>query len=134
MGLWALAFAGAHFLTFAGLDYRFDLPLLWIGLAQQPFVIVGAVAFLLLLVLGVTSVPGLRDSMGRSWPWVQRLVYVVGAMAVWHVLWVKKDPWEAWRYPVILGVLLALRIPPLRVAISGLRERLFHRKAERLPE
>ncbi len=130
LGLWALAFAGAHFFTFAGLDYRFDLPLLWIGLAYQPFVIVGVVALLLMLILGVTSVSALRDSMGRAWLWVQRLVYLAGAMAVWHVLWSRKDPWEAWRYPVILGILLVVRVAPVRRAISGLRERMFLRKAE----
>ncbi len=120
-GLWSLGYALLHFLTFAGWDYRFDLRLLWGGIAYQPFVLVGAGALLLLATLGVTSWPGLRRKMGRSWRWVQRLVYLAGVVDVWHALWVKKSFWEAWWYPVILGALLMMRVPPVAGAITRLR-------------
>ena len=114
LGLWSLGYTTLHFLTFAAWDYRLDLSLLRIGIFAQPFVLVGMSAFLLLLVLGVTSWPGLRDRMGRSWIWVQRLVYIAAVLDVWHVLWLKKSFWEAWHYPAILTILFVFRIPPVR--------------------
>ncbi len=127
LGLWALAYTILHFLTFVGWDYRFDPALLRIGIFAQPFVLVGMGAFLLLLVLGVTSLPGLRQRMGRAWRWVQRLVYLASALAVWHIMWVRKDPWEVWRYPVLLAILLLLRIPHIRRIIVRVRRRIFAR-------
>ncbi|MGC9348673.1 MAG: sulfite oxidase heme-binding subunit YedZ [Anaerolineae bacterium] len=120
-GLWSLAYTTLHFLTFVAWDYRLDLDLLRIGIFSQPFVLVGMSAFLLLLVLGVTSWPGLRAQMGRSWIWVQRLVYVAAVLDVWHVLWLKKRLWEAWHYPAILVILLVFRVPQVRRAVAEAR-------------
>ncbi len=124
LGLWALAFAGVHALAFVGWDYRFDPALLRAGVAYQPFVWVGMVAFLLLAGLGVTSIPELRKRMGRWWRRVQRMTYLAGGLAVWHVLWVKKSPWEAWGYPVVLVGLLLIRVPPVRRAIRRWRRQI----------
>ncbi|MCJ7551673.1 MAG: sulfoxide reductase heme-binding subunit YedZ [Anaerolineae bacterium] len=126
-GLWSLAYTTLHFLTFAGWDYRFDPALLRIGIFSQPFVLVGMGAFLILLVLGVTSWPRLQRSMGRSWRRVQRGVYVAAVLDVWHVLWLKKSVWEAWRYPAILAVLFILRIPQIRKGVEGLRTLLLEK-------
>jgi methionine sulfoxide reductase heme-binding subunit len=131
LGMWSLAFAGLHFLTFAVWDYGFNLPLLWVGLAYQPFVVIGSAAFLILLVLGVTSHSGLRKRLGGAWAWVQRLVYLAGALAVWHVVWIKKDLREALGYPALLASLLIIRLPPLRRAVSRLRGELSHHRGER---
>jgi len=122
LGLWSLVTSALHFLTFAGWDYRFDPALLRIGIFSQPFVLVGMGAFLILLVLGVTSWPRLQRSMGRSWCWVQRGVYIAAVLDVWHVLWLKKSAWEAWRYPAILAVLFILRIPQIRKGVEGGRK------------
>jgi methionine sulfoxide reductase heme-binding subunit len=124
LGLWSMVFAALHFLAFAGWDYRFDPALLRIGIFAQPFIIVGLAAFLLLLVLGVTSIPALRGTMGRTWPWVQRLAYVAAGLSVWHIIWVKKNPLEAWEYPVILAGLLLLRIPLVKRTIVRVRKSL----------
>lgn len=120
-GLWAMLYAALHMLVFAGWDYRFDFALLRIGIFDQPFVIVGLGALLLLLLLGITSIPALRGKMGQTWPWVQRLVYLAAVLAVWHILWLKKNPLEAWLYPVILGILLVFRIPQVKSAITRLK-------------
>jgi sulfoxide reductase heme-binding subunit YedZ len=121
LGLWSLAFALLHFLAFAAWDYRLDFSLLRIAIFDQPFVLVGAGALLILVVLGVTSLPRLRKRLGKTWPWVQRAVYLGVVLDVWHVLWLKKNPLEAWRYPAILIFLLLLRLPPVRRSLRRLR-------------
>ncbi len=131
LGLWALAFVVLHVLAFAGWDYRFDPVLLRIGIFEQPFVLVGLSAFLILLALGVTSFAGLQKSMGRSWRWLQRTVYLAGVLDVWHVLWIKKNAREAWRLPVILAVLLLFRLPPVQRLIVDVRKRITGKGSER---
>jgi len=65
--------------------------------------------------------------MGRSRRWVQRGVYVAAVLDVWHVLWLKKSVWEAWRYPAILAVLFILRIPQIRKGVERLRKLLLEK-------
>ncbi|MGC9523389.1 MAG: sulfite oxidase heme-binding subunit YedZ [Anaerolineae bacterium] len=124
LGLWALAYTALHLLTFIGWDYRFDRALLRTGVLEQPFVLIGFGAFLLLAALGITSLQGLRVRMGRFWRPFQRLIYLAAALDVWHVLWLRKDPWEVWYYPVILAGLLVLRIPPVGRTIAGVGDHI----------
>jgi methionine sulfoxide reductase heme-binding subunit len=114
LGLWSLAFTALHLLTFAGWDYAFDPALLRIGIFAQPFVLVGFGTLLILLILGVTSLPRLQRRLGRRWLWVQRLVYLALIMDIWHVVWAKKNVVEAWGYIAIGAGLLTLRLPPVR--------------------
>ena len=119
-----MAYTTLHLLRFAGWDYVFDPAFMKIGLFSQPFVLERLVAFLILLVLGVTSLRSIRRRMGRTWHLVQRLVYLAANLDVWHVLWLKKSPWEAWPYIVILAVLLVLRLSPVKSLVTRVREAL----------
>ena len=62
--------------------------------------------------------------MGKAWKVLHRLVYLAGILAVVHYLWLVKDAREPLRYAAILAVLLFLRIPPVRKAMSNLRYKL----------
>lgn len=117
LGLWSLAFTVLHLLTFAGWDYAFDPALLRIGVFAQPFVLVGFGSFLLLFILGVTSLPRLQRWLGRRWLWVQRLVYLALILDIWHVVWAKKNIVEAWGYIALGAGLLILRLPPVRALL-----------------
>ena len=55
LGLYAFMYALIHFLTFLGLDYGFDLGLIWTDVAKKRYIIVGASAFVILLMLALTS-------------------------------------------------------------------------------
>lgn len=121
LGLWSLVFATMHMLVFVVWDYGLDLQLLRTGILAQSFVLVGMGSFLILLLLGVTSWPSLQRRMGRSWRWVQRGIYAAAVLDVWHIVWVKKSPWEARQFIVALGVLLVLRLPPVSKGIARLR-------------
>jgi sulfoxide reductase heme-binding subunit YedZ len=109
---------------FVGWDYGLDLSLLWQAIAYQQFVVVGAVGFVILVGLGVTSIPAVRRRMGRGWRPFQRLVYGAGILIVLHVMWQAKEPWEAWREVVILVVLLGIRLPWVRRRVVEVRKAL----------
>jgi sulfoxide reductase heme-binding subunit YedZ len=46
-GLYAFMYAALHFMTFLGLDYGFDLALIWADVAGKRYIFVGATAFLI---------------------------------------------------------------------------------------
>jgi sulfoxide reductase heme-binding subunit YedZ len=124
LGVYAFLYVGLHFLTFVGLDYGFDLDLLGDAIFEQRYVVVGFAAGLVLLPLALTSTKGWKRRLGKGWKRLHRLVYLAGILAVVHFLWLVKDIQEPLRYGVVLAVLLALRIPRVRKAVSNIRHQL----------
>jgi len=58
---------------------------------QKPFILVGLVAFAILLVLAATSVDAAVSALGaRRWKWLHRLVYVAAALVCYHQISARK--------------------------------------------
>ena len=110
-GLFAFFYVLMHFLTYAGLDQRFNLTAILEDIAERPYITVGFTAFLLLIPLVVTSTKAMMKRLGRRWQKLHRLVYVIAVLGVCHFYWqVKLDTMEPLIYAAILAVLLAYRI------------------------
>lgn len=111
LGLFAFFYILMHFLTYAGLDQRFDLTVILEDIAERPFITIGFIAFLLLIPLAVTSTNRMMKRLGRRWQKLHRLVYVIAVLGAWHFYWqVKLDTLEPVIYAAILAVLLGYRI------------------------
>ena len=111
LGLFAFFYVLMHFLTYAGLDQRFDLAVIFEDIAERPFITIGFIAFLLLIPLAVTSTNRMMKRLGRRWQKLHRLVYVIALLGVWHFYWqVKLDTLEPVIYAAILAALLGYRI------------------------
>jgi sulfoxide reductase heme-binding subunit YedZ len=124
LGLYAFFYAILHFLTFAVLDYGLNLALIGAALLEKRFILVGALALLLLLALAVTSNQAAMRSLGRNWKRLHRFAYLAGILAILHYLWaVKSDIRQPLLYGSILLILLSLRLPPIRRWLSRLRHR-----------
>jgi len=124
LGLYAFMYAGLHFLTFVGLDYGFDFDLLGQGILDQRYVLVGFAAGLLLLLLAITSTQGWQKRLRKNWKRLHRLVYLAGVLAIVHFVWLAKDNREPLRYGAVVALLLIVRIPAVKRAISNARHRL----------
>ena len=124
LGLYAFMYAGLHFLTFVGLDYGFDLDLIGQTILDQRYVLVGFAAGLLLLPLAITSTQGWQKRLGKNWKRLHRLVYLAAILAIVHFMWLVKDIREPLRYGVVVGLLLTVRIPGIKRALSSARYRL----------
>jgi sulfoxide reductase heme-binding subunit YedZ len=124
LGLYAFGYAALHFAAFARFDYGLDVQLIWQAIRQGPREIVGLVALGLLLPLAITSTDGWIRRLGPWWRRLHRLVYVAGILAVWHHVWAAK---ELRAVPiltgVVLGILLVLRLSPIRQLLSRLHPR-----------
>jgi sulfoxide reductase heme-binding subunit YedZ len=131
LGLYAFMYAGLHFLTFVGLDYGFDFGLIGQGILDQRYVLVGFAAGLLLLLLAITSTQGWRRRLGKNWKRLHRLVYLAGILAIVHFMWLVKDIREPLRYGAVVALLLILRIPVIRRAVSNARYRIKDKRTMR---
>ena len=117
LGLWAVGYAGLHLLNFVGLDYAFNFgQMVQDAVLDKPYILAGLAALLLLIPLAVTSTRGWMRRLGRNWKRLHRLAYAAGVLALLHFLWQAKaaERWEPLLYAVMLGMLLAVRVPPLR--------------------
>ncbi len=86
LGLYAALYAFLHFLTFAVWDYQLNLILIWNEIKTKPFIIFGAIALVILLILAGTSFKSLQRKMGKNWVRLHRLVYIAGVLVVVHYL------------------------------------------------
>jgi sulfoxide reductase heme-binding subunit YedZ len=122
LGLYAFLYAALHLLIFVGLDFGFNLSLIWGELIQRRFIQVGLIAFLILLPLALTSTRYWTRKLGKNWVRLHRLVYIAALLALLHFLWlVKGDIRRPLAYSAVVVLLLAIRTPPVRRAIVNLR-------------
>jgi sulfoxide reductase heme-binding subunit YedZ len=126
LGLYAFLYVSLHLLVFVGLDYGFNVDyILRDGLPQKPYIVVGFIAFLILIPLAITSTKGWMRRLGRNWKRLHKWVYLVGVLAALHYIWVDKIAWgEPLLYAAIVGLLLLLRVPPVRKRVSTWSQQL----------
>jgi sulfoxide reductase heme-binding subunit YedZ len=84
----------------------------------QRFVLPGAAAFLILLLLAATSTRRWQKRMGKKWKRLHRLSYLAGVLVIVHFLCLSKDPRRPLQYGAIIALLLILRIPAV-VKVTG---------------
>ena len=129
LGLYAFLYASIHFLIFVGLDYGFDLQLIWQNIIEKRFVLVGFAAFLILIPLAITSTKGWMRRLGKNWKRLHRYIYLGAILVVLHLALVIKgdffrlggDVWKPIVATIIIGGLLIVRIPPVRHALLSLK-------------
>lgn len=114
LGLYCFFYAAVHAMCYAGLDMGLDLGDIAADIGKRPFILFGFSAFILLLLLAVTSWNGAQRRMGaRRWQALHRMVYLVAPLALVHFLWMragKNNFAEVWLYGVVLGALLVFRL------------------------
>lgn len=113
-GLFVFFYASLHWLAYAWLDMGFVWPDILADVPRRPFILVGTLAWLLLLALALTSFQrAVRLMGGARWQALHRSVYAVAALAVLHFYWMragKNDFAEVAVYAALLGGLLFWRL------------------------
>jgi sulfoxide reductase heme-binding subunit YedZ len=124
LGLYGFGYVLLHLLAYAALDNMFDFELIWRDVGERRSMIAGFVALLALIPLAITSTRGWQRRLGRGWRVLHRLVYVALPLSVLHVFWLERDFIRApVLYALVVGGLLALRLPPVRRMIVRARTR-----------
>jgi sulfoxide reductase heme-binding subunit YedZ len=113
LGLFAAFYAALHFSAYAVFDMGLDIEAIVRDVAKRPFILVGTLAFLLMLPLAATSFNRAVRTLGTArWRQLHRLVYGIAVLAILHFFWMragKRDFAEVFVYAGILGVLLGWR-------------------------
>ena len=114
LGLFMFFYASLHWLAYAWFDMGFVWPDIVADVPKRPFILVGTLGWLLLLVLAATSFNRAIRWLGAArWQALHRSVYAVAALAVLHFFWMragKQDFAEVAVYTAILGGLLGWRL------------------------
>ena len=114
LGLLTFGYACLHLLCYTGLDMGFEWADIVRDIPKRPFVLVGTLAFALLVLLAATSWNGAIRRLGAyRWQALHRSVYAVAGLAILHFWWMragKRNFTEVWVYGGILVVLLGWRV------------------------
>lgn len=113
-GLFVFFYASLHWLAYVWFDMGFVWPDVLADVPKRPFILVGTLAWLLLLVMAATSFHRAIRWLGAvRWQRLHRSVYAVAALAVLHFFWMragKNDFAEVAVYAALLGGLLGWRL------------------------
>jgi len=129
LGLAAFYYAALHLLIYITVDQNFNWLQLWRSFTLQPFIWVGAAAFFILLILGVTAIKKVMRKLGKRWKVLQRLAYLGVFVVLVHYAMARKGNLFTLQGDItvpliLLGitlVLLVLRLPFIRKGILRLR-------------
>lgn len=106
IGLFAFYYVCLHVLAYLGFDRLFDLSDMAREIAKRPFILIGFLAFILMIPLAITSTRAWVLRLGgKSWARLHKLIYPIAILGVIHYWWlVKRDIF----WPLLLALVLAL--------------------------
>ncbi len=120
LGLYSFFYACVHLLTFAHFYLGWSVALLLEELVERPYISAGALGWLLLLPLAITSTRGWQRRLRRNWGRLHRLVYPAAVLACLHLLWqARSDVGEALLYGAVFSGLLGWRAWRARGSFYG---------------
>ncbi|HRH42077.1 MAG TPA: protein-methionine-sulfoxide reductase heme-binding subunit MsrQ [Pyrinomonadaceae bacterium] len=111
LGLYAFFYGILHLITYSIFDKNLSITAIFSDTFQRPFILVGMLAFTMMIPLAVTSTNGMIKRLGgKRWAKLHKLTYLIAALGVLHFyMLVKSDIFYPAIFALILGVLLGYR-------------------------
>lgn len=110
LGLFALFYALLHVTAYVTFILGLDVGRILTELVKRPYIIVGAPAVLILVILGVTSTKAMMRRLGKHWIKIHKLIYLAVVLAWIHIFWqVRASYQDAILYGAIIVMLLSIR-------------------------
>lgn len=120
LGLWAFVWALLHLSSYLVLELGLDVKLFFSELLHRPYLILGAVAFSILLVMTITSLPSIKRALGQKWFSVHQLAYPALALAAIHYYWsVKNVTTGSVVAAVVVSAIILWRLISKKIARKG---------------
>lgn len=111
LGLYVWFYATLHLLVFAQVYIGWSGEQLAEELVERPYVLVGFLAWLILVPLGITSAQAIRRKLGKNWRRLHKLTYAVAVLGWLHLLWLSRsDVGDAVIYGGLFVFLLGYRL------------------------
>jgi sulfoxide reductase heme-binding subunit YedZ len=133
LGLYTFVYATIHLIIFVNLDYGLAWSRLIQEVIQKPRLMVGAIAFILLIPLALTSFDVWKKRLGKNWKRLHQLVYFLAPLVVLHYLWSKKGDILSFQgevlkpliYGLVIAIFLIIRIPPIKKVLASFSIRML---------
>ncbi|MFV0575384.1 MAG: protein-methionine-sulfoxide reductase heme-binding subunit MsrQ [Vibrio sp.] len=110
LGIYAFVWAALHLTAFAWLDLGLEWQLIGSEIVKRPYLVVGAVTWIILFLLAITSTQAIQRKMGRKWQQLHNWVYAATLLAPIHFYWsVKSEVLEPSIYLTLAVALLFIR-------------------------
>ena len=114
LGLLTFFYAFMHALCYSLLDMEWVWADIAKDIVKRPFILVGAIGFVLLSLLASTSFNRAVKALGAArWRKLHQTVYVIAGLAILHFFWMragKNNFAEVWVYAALLAALMAWRV------------------------
>ena len=114
IGVATFVYGSLHWLAYAWLDKGLVWADLLKDVAKRPFILVGTLAWLLLLPLAATSFNRAIKALGaKRWQALHKAVYAIALLAILHFFWMRSGKHlygEVAVYATVVAVLLGWRV------------------------
>ncbi|MBF0176982.1 MAG: MFS transporter [Magnetococcales bacterium] len=112
IGLYAAFYAFLHVLTYFSLEWVFNWSGIYGDIVKRPFILLGMVAFLMLVVLTVTSTHNMVRKLGhKKWKKIHSLVYGINILVAFHFWFAAThENGEPIVYVIVVLLLLGFRL------------------------
>ncbi|WP_318509719.1 protein-methionine-sulfoxide reductase heme-binding subunit MsrQ [Photobacterium leiognathi] len=121
LGLYSFFWALLHLTIYVSLDLGFDWALIGEEIIQRPYLAIGAVSWVILLLLTLTSTQKIQRKLGTRWQQLHNWVYVALLLSPIHYFWsVKSGITEPVIYLIVACALLYWRKDKLKRWLSQL--------------
>ena len=132
LGLYAFMYATIHILIYMDLDFGLAWSLMLESFVKDSRLIVGLIAFILMIPLAWTSFDIWKKRLGKNWKRLHKAVYFLVPIAVLHFALNRKgdifrlqgDIAQPAAYLLIIFILFIIRIPFVRRGVVQLRDRV----------
>ncbi len=114
LGLWAFFWATVHLIAYAVLLLGLDVSRIGSEIVHRPYLVLGTMAWLLLVPLAITSTKAWQKKLKQGWLKLHRLVYLAIILAVIHGSWVQKLSIAGF-WPYILALLLLAMVRIMKI-------------------
>src|SRR6185436_6885113 len=82
LGLYAFLYATIHVIIFIDLDYGLAWSLIIQTVFEKPYIVVGMLAFLMLIPLAFTSFDIWKKRLGKKWKRLHQIIYLIAPILI----------------------------------------------------
>jgi sulfoxide reductase heme-binding subunit YedZ len=110
-GLYTFFYASLHLLAYLLVDHALQWRLIGIDILESSYIWFGIVAYIIILLLALTSSKCSKKLLGKNWKKLHRTIYYAAGAAILHYFWqLKGNLVEPLFYLIIIALLLGFRV------------------------
>ena len=131
LSLYAFFYSCIHLIIFVWLDQDFDWENIYLESAEKPYILLGIIAWCLLVPLAITSTDRIIRYLGKTWRILHRSIYIILVLSVMHYLLLSKvGVYTSWWYFALITILLSERF----IFNFNLAKKILHDDGMEVPE